>query len=154
MNTPETPEIPTERTVSRKRLSPLEPLRHRAYTACWSTGILAHCAAWMQSLTVPFLVFEMTGSTAWLGAAAVAGHAPALFGSPAGGVLSGTPSVTGEEREQWVLLEGQHPPTLRRPQNEQGAQPITPMVGPLGKGEESTQREATLLAQPCCRSSL
>lgn len=88
MNTREPPETTLERASLRTRPSPLEPLRQRQYAACWATGILAHCAAWMQSLTVPFLVYQMTGSATWLGAAAVAGQAPALIGSPAGGVLA------------------------------------------------------------------
>lgn len=88
MNAPQNSEPAPERKSSPARPSPLEPLRHRQYAACWLTGILAHGASWMQSITVPFLVFEMTGSAAWLGAAAVAGQAPALIGNPIGGVLA------------------------------------------------------------------
>jgi len=88
MNYPGSPKSAPARTSPRSRSSPLEPLRHPQYAACWVTGILAHGAAWMQNLTVPFLVYEMTGSAAWLGAAAVAGQAPALIGNPLGGVLA------------------------------------------------------------------
>jgi predicted MFS family arabinose efflux permease len=88
MNAPETPKPASGRSAPLSRSSPLEPLRHPQYVACWATGILAHGAAWMQSLTVPFLVYEMTGSATWLGAAAVAGQAPALIGNPVGGVLA------------------------------------------------------------------
>ena len=43
-------------------------------------------ANWMLSLSVPFLVYEFTGSTAMLGLAAVASNAPAIIASPLGGV--------------------------------------------------------------------
>ncbi len=40
----------------------------------------------MLGLSVPFLVYEFTGSTAMLGLAAVASNAPAIIASPLGGV--------------------------------------------------------------------
>ena len=86
MNAPKTLKPALESASTRTRLSPLEPLRHPQYAACWTTGILAHGAAWMQALTVPFLVYEMTESATWLGAAAVAyGVVEAL--SPSGARL-------------------------------------------------------------------
>jgi MFS family permease len=42
----------------------------------------------MQSIAVPYLVFEMTGSNTWLGVAALASQAPSLLGAPIGGVLA------------------------------------------------------------------
>lgn len=40
----------------------------------------------MLNLSVPYLVYEITGSAAWLGIAAVAANAPAIVASPLGGV--------------------------------------------------------------------
>ena len=40
----------------------------------------------MLSLSVPYLIYEITGSTTWLGIAAVASNAPAIVASPLGGV--------------------------------------------------------------------
>jgi MFS family permease len=57
--------------------------------------MLAHAAVWLQNITVPYLVFEMTGSATWLGVAAVAGQAPALVASPLGGVLADRHSRRG-----------------------------------------------------------
>ena len=48
--------------------------------------MLAASANWMLSLTVPYLVYEMTGSKTMLGFAAVASSAPSLIASPLGGV--------------------------------------------------------------------
>ncbi len=42
----------------------------------------------MLSLSVPYLVYELTHSTAWLGVAAVAANMPALIASPLGGVFA------------------------------------------------------------------
>ena len=42
----------------------------------------------MLNLSVPFLVYEITDSEAWLGIAAIAANAPSFIASPLGGVLS------------------------------------------------------------------
>ncbi len=42
----------------------------------------------MLSLSVPYLVYEMTASATWLGLAAVAANAPAIVASPLGGVFA------------------------------------------------------------------
>lgn len=42
----------------------------------------------MLSLSVPYLVYEMTSSTSWLGVSAVASNLPALIASPLGGVFA------------------------------------------------------------------
>ncbi len=56
--------------------------------ACFVTGTLAASGNWMLSLSVPYLVYEMTGSTSWLGVSAVASGLPALIASPLGGVFA------------------------------------------------------------------
>ncbi|MCH2173858.1 MFS transporter [Myxococcota bacterium] len=77
--------VGSERALPPRR-TPLEPLRYPEFTVSWVAGTFAHSANWMQSIAVPYLVYEMTGSATWLGLAAVAGQAPALLGSPLGGV--------------------------------------------------------------------
>ena len=81
-----------------RRRGALEPLRYRQFTACWITGTLAHSANWMQTIAVPFIVFDITGSATWLGAAALASQAPALIAAPLAGVLS------DRYPRQWILL--------------------------------------------------
>ena len=88
MNPPATSDPDGRAAAARAHRSVFEPFQHTLYTACWSTGMLAHAAVWLQNIAVPFLVFELTGSATWLGVAAVASHAPALIGSPLGGVLA------------------------------------------------------------------
>ena len=88
MDTSTTP-LPDDRAATARRpVGAFEPFRHGLFTACWWGSLFAHAAVWLQNITVPYLVFEMTGSATWLGVAAVAGQAPALVASPLGGVLA------------------------------------------------------------------
>ncbi|MFO0691433.1 MAG: MFS transporter [Myxococcota bacterium] len=67
---------------------PLAPFRERRFLACFATGTLAASGNWMLSLSVPYLVYELTRSSAWLGVAAVASNLPSLIASPVGGVFA------------------------------------------------------------------
>lgn len=71
-----------------RSVGPLGPFRLRLFAAFWWGSFFAHAAVWLQNITVPYLVYEMTGSATWLGLAAVAGSGPALIASPLGGVLA------------------------------------------------------------------
>ena len=73
-------------TTASDRRGALEPLRSTQFTMTWLGGTVAYSANWMQSIAVPFIVFQMTGSATWLGFAAVAGQAPSIVASPLGGV--------------------------------------------------------------------
>lgn len=67
---------------------PFAPLRERGFRACFATGTLAASGNWMLSITVPWLVFDLTHSNAWLGVSALASNLPALIASPLGGVFA------------------------------------------------------------------
>ncbi|HPG26806.1 MAG TPA: MFS transporter [Myxococcota bacterium] len=67
---------------------PLDPLRERAFVAFWSTGAVSSSANWMLGLSVPVIVYGITGSETLLGTVAVAQNLPSLFGSPLGGAWS------------------------------------------------------------------
>jgi MFS family permease len=67
-------------------VGPLSPFRVTQFSWVFVTGMLAASANWMLSLSVPYLVYEMTDSTTWLGISAVASSAPSLIASPLGGV--------------------------------------------------------------------
>ena len=66
--------------------SPLAPLRELQFVSCWIAGALSASANWMLGLSVPYLVYEMTGSSAWLGVAAFASQGPSIIASPLGGL--------------------------------------------------------------------
>ena len=80
--------------VTRAERGPLEPLRHRQFVTCWLGAFVSHTAAWMQTLTVPFVVFQITHSPAWLGVTSFAGSAGPVFPLADGTGLFGPPDGT------------------------------------------------------------
>ena len=73
---------------SRSERGPLEPLRHRQFVVCWLGAFVSHTASWMQTLTVPFVVFQLTQSPAWLGITSFLQQIPSVVCGPLGGVLA------------------------------------------------------------------
>jgi len=73
---------------SRSERGPLEPLRHRQFVRCWLGAFVSHTASWMQTLTVPFVVFQLTHSPAWLGFTSFLQQIPSVVCGPLGGVLA------------------------------------------------------------------
>src|SRR5215510_12898028 len=63
-------------------------LRHRDFVVCWLGAFVSHTGSWMQTITVPFVVNELTHSAAWLGIAAFVQQIPSVVCGPAGGVLA------------------------------------------------------------------
>lgn len=72
-------------------------LRHRDYLVFWLGALVSNIGSWLQNLTVPFVVFQITGSAWWVGAATAAQFAPGFVASPWGGHLADT-------RERRTLL--------------------------------------------------
>ena len=66
----------------------LGALRHRDFAFFWSAALISNAANWMQQFTVPFLMYEMTGSNTWVGAAAFTSLIPAAGLAPVAGVLA------------------------------------------------------------------
>jgi MFS family permease len=54
----------------------------------WSGALVSSIGMWMQSVTVPFVIHEATGSAAWVGLSAFAQFAPVMVMSPLGGALA------------------------------------------------------------------
>jgi MFS family permease len=63
-------------------------LRHRDFALFWSGALVSSIGMWMQSVTVPFVIHEATGSAAWVGLSAFAQFAPVMVMSPLGGALA------------------------------------------------------------------
>ncbi len=60
-------------------------LRERDYAVFWSAALVSNTGSWMQTIAVPFVVYQMTKSTAWLGFAAFMNFIPAMLAGPLGG---------------------------------------------------------------------
>ena len=68
----------------------LRAFRHRDYTIFWLGALVSNTGSWLQNLTVPYVVYEITGSAFWVGVATAAQFLPGFVGSPIGGHLADT----------------------------------------------------------------
>ena len=73
---------------TRRDAPALGALRHRDFAFFWTAALLSNAANWMQQFTVPFLMYDMTGSNTWVGAAAFTSLIPAVGLAPVAGVLA------------------------------------------------------------------
>jgi MFS family permease len=64
------------------------PLRHRDFALFWWAGLVSNTGSWMQSITVPFVLYGLTKSNTWLGISAFASFFPALVMGPIAGTLA------------------------------------------------------------------
>lgn len=63
-------------------------LRHRDFAVFWTGAVLSNTGSWVQRTTVPFVLFEMTGSATWVGFAAFTSLVPAVAMGPLAGVIA------------------------------------------------------------------
>jgi len=75
----------------------LRAFRHRDFAVFWTGALISNIGSWLQNLTVPYVVFELTGSAFWVGTATAAQFLPGFVAAPFGGHLADT-------RERRMLL--------------------------------------------------
>lgn len=63
-------------------------LRHRDFAIFWTAALVSNSGAWMQTIAVPFVLYELTRSTTWLGIGAFMAFFPALLVGPLAGSLA------------------------------------------------------------------
>jgi MFS family permease len=63
-------------------------LRHRDFALFWSAGLISNTGSWMQNITVPYVLYQLTHSTTWLGVSAFASFFPALVMGPLAGTVA------------------------------------------------------------------
>ncbi len=66
----------------------LAAFRHRNFALFWSGALLSNTGTWIQGVTVPFVVFELTGSAFWLGVAGFLQFGPVVVMGPIGGSIA------------------------------------------------------------------
>ena len=76
--------------IAPPREGALRAFRHRDYAIFWTGALVSNTGSWLQNLTVPYVIFEITHSALWVGAATAAQFFPGFFGSPVGGHLADT----------------------------------------------------------------
>jgi MFS family permease len=62
--------------------------RHRDFRLFWVGAVLSNTGTWMQLVTVPYVLDQITGSTAWVGFAAFCAFFPTTIVAPWAGSLA------------------------------------------------------------------
>ena len=63
-------------------------LRHRDFALFWWSSLVSNSGTWLQNVAVPFVVFRLTHSAAWVGFASFAQFAPGVVLSPVAGSIA------------------------------------------------------------------
>lgn len=63
-------------------------LRHRNFLLFWLSAIVSNSGTWLSNLTIPFVLYQITGNALWVGFAAVAQYVPYVLVGPWGGALA------------------------------------------------------------------
>jgi MFS family permease len=66
----------------------LRALRHRNYRRFWFGALISNSGTWLQNLTIPYVLLEITDAAFWVGLAAFAGIFPAMILGPIAGNLA------------------------------------------------------------------
>jgi MFS family permease len=62
--------------------------RYRNFRLMWSASLLSSSGSWLQMVAVPYVVYTITGSGAWLGFAGFLGYAPMVLTGPYAGSVA------------------------------------------------------------------
>jgi MFS family permease len=62
--------------------------RHRDFTVFWLAALVSNSGAWLQNVTVPFVLFKLTHSAAWVGFSSFAQFTPGVLLAPLAGSLA------------------------------------------------------------------
>ncbi len=76
----------------------MNAFRHRDYRIFWIGALLSNTGSWLLNLTLPYVLFQLTGSALWVGASVAAQFVPMFLFSPWGG------SLADHRRRRQVLL--------------------------------------------------
>jgi MFS family permease len=74
--------------IGARSRSSFSVLRYRDYALFWTSALISNSGSWMQTIAVPFVIFQLTHSTTWLGFAAFMSFFPALAMGPVSGSLA------------------------------------------------------------------
>ena len=70
------------------RDSVFAPMRHRPFKWFFIAGAISNAGSWMQIVTVPYVIFQITGSRAWLGTAALIAAIPGIGANALSGSIA------------------------------------------------------------------
>src|SRR5947207_14505733 len=78
----------TPRSTTRNVPRTFSSLRHRHFAMFWTAATISNTGSSMQQVVVPFVIYGITGSTAWLGISAAATFFPPVLISPWSGAIA------------------------------------------------------------------
>ncbi|WP_328744443.1 MFS transporter [Streptomyces sp. NBC_00285] len=87
---PAADEAPTPRRGWRRWAMDTRPLRIPAYRRLWSSTIVTAVGSQLTAVAVPKQIYDITGSSAWVGAASMAGLLPLIVFALWGGAVADT----------------------------------------------------------------
>jgi len=67
---------------------PFVAFRYRNFRLMWSASLLSSSGTWLQNVAVPFVIYRITGSGAWLGFTGFIAYLPMVFMGPWGGSIA------------------------------------------------------------------
>lgn len=73
---------------SPKQDSAFIAFRYRNFRWMWSASLLSSSGSWLQMVAVPYVIYTITGSGAWLGFAGFLGYAPMVITGPYAGSVA------------------------------------------------------------------
>ena len=76
------------RGLSLKPGSTFEALRHRDFAILWAASTISNTGSWMQSVAVPFVVYDITRSLSMLGLASLIALLPGVAGTMIAGAIA------------------------------------------------------------------
>lgn len=66
----------------------LRALGHRDFAIFWTGALASNIGSWVQNMTVPFVIYEITDSAFWVGFATFAQFLPGMLLGPLGGSIA------------------------------------------------------------------
>lgn len=74
--------------VVRARVPLTAAYRSRDFTIFWLGALVSNAGTWLQNITIPFVLFEITDSETWVGLSTFSLFLPIMIMGPAGGALA------------------------------------------------------------------
>ncbi|MEA3019588.1 MAG: hypothetical protein QOI47_1112, partial [Actinomycetota bacterium] len=84
----DTPENEVDAVPERGLRVAVRALKHRDFALFWSAALISNVGTWVQNTTVPFVVYELTGSKSLLGITAFLNVFPTVLVGPYAGSLA------------------------------------------------------------------
>lgn len=78
----------TAAMAPQERAGAFAAFRYRNFSLMWTASLLSSSGSWLQMVAVPYVIYTITGSGAWLGFAGFLGYAPMVLTGPYAGSIA------------------------------------------------------------------